>query len=94
MVVFDNLKSKNIDELAKWLDKHCYHDSAPWMIWFDKNYCKRCEGIPNESFPWVEYAYCEVHKKCKFFPEMQEAPSCEQIVRLWLESEDEDGIQN
>ena len=84
---FDNLKSKNIDEFTEWLDEYCYHDNAPWMTWFDNNYCKKCEGIPNESFSWIEYAYCEKYKKCRFLPEMDEAPNCKQIVKMWLESE-------
>ncbi len=88
---FNNFKSMNIDELAKWLDEYCYHDNAPWMLWFDKNYCQKCEGIPMNEWSCWEYSYCEVNKKCKFFPEMEKAPNCEEIVRLWLESEAENG---
>lgn len=93
MRMFESFKSKNIDELAKWLDENCYHDNAPWMIWFDKNYCKKCEGVHLvDSYPWQEYCWCEINKKCKFFQDMEEAPNCEQIVRLWLESEDNNGV--
>lgn len=90
MTVFDGFKSKNIDELAEWFDKHSNGDDS-WIRWFDKKYCRNCECIPiDESMPWRECAYCEVHNKCRFFPEMEEAPSCKQIAKLWLESEAED----
>ena len=88
MKVFDNLKSKNIDELAEWLDEYCWHDNAPWMTWFDNKYCKNCEGVSIDGSAYGDYAYCELHKKCKFFPELDEAPNCFQIVKMWLESEE------
>lgn len=93
MAVFDKVTSKNIDEFAEWLDKYCYHDCAPWMDWFDKNYCKQCEGVCLvDEYPWIEYCWCEINKKCKFLPEMDAAPDCKQIVKMWLESEDDNGI--
>lgn len=87
MRVFDDFKSKNMDELAEWLVKHS-GDDASWIRWFDKKYCRNCDCVPmDESMPWAEYAWCEVHNNCRFFPEMNKVPSCEQIVKLWLESE-------
>lgn len=87
MTVFEDMKSKNIDEFAKWLNDNGGDDSS-WILWFDKNYCKKCEGVPiDESTPWRKYAWCEVHKKCRFFPDMESAPDCLQICKLWLESE-------
>lgn len=87
MTIFEDIKSKNLDELAKWLNEHGCDDS-PWILWFDKNYCKKCDCIPyDESTPWKECAWCEVHDKCRFFPEMDGVPDCLQIVKMWLESE-------
>ena len=96
MRVFDNIKFKDIDEFAEWLDKKCWSDDAPWMSWFDKNYCKKCEPVSIDGVTsWDnDYAYCEIHKKCRFFPNLDEAPNCKQIIKLWLESEEDDGIQN
>lgn len=80
MKVFDDIKSKNIDELAEWLDKYGAFDNSPWIKWFDENYCSRCE-------PESEYGWCELNGKCKFFEDMDDIPCCEQMVKLWLESE-------
>lgn len=77
----------DIDKLAKWLNENC-GDDADWILWFDKNYCQKCEGISIDGSACGDYAYCEVNKKCKFFPEMDSAPSCKEIVKLWLESEE------
>ena len=90
MAVFDNLKSKNIDELAEWLDEHCWHDNAPWMIWFNKHYCSQCSPVSIDGDGWGDYCWCEIHGKCKYFLELDEAPDCKQIVKLWLGSECED----
>lgn len=76
----------NIDEFAKWLNENC-GDDADWINWFDRNYCKNCESVSIDGSACGDYAYCEVDKKCRFFPEMQEAPNCEEIVKMWLNSE-------
>lgn len=89
MTVFENIPLKDIGELAEWLDKHT-GDDATWMNWFDKNYCKNCEGISIDGDSWGDYCWCEIFDKCKFFPEMYESPDCVQIIKLWLESEVED----
>lgn len=89
MTVFESIPFNDIDKLAEWLDKHSGDDS-PWVLWFDKNYCKRCHGVSIDGDSWGDYAWCEVHGKCAFFPEMDEAPDCVQIVKMWLESEVED----
>ena len=84
MKMFDNFKSMNMDELIEWLDKYCMHDHAPWMMWFDKNYCKKCfEEIVDE----YEYGYCELNNKCKYFQDMDEIPSIKEIIKMWLECE-------
>lgn len=80
----------NIDEFAKWLNENCGDDAA-WILWYDKNYCKECACVNingEESFDYdADYAYCEIYKKCRFFPDMNEVPDCLEIVKMWLNSE-------
>ena len=87
---FEKLQSMSVDELSKWLDKNVQFESTPWMQWWDELYCSKCESImchyddnPLE-FP---ASWCELHdNKCKFFPNMKEAPDCKEIIKMWLES--------
>lgn len=94
MTVFENIHSKNIDELVDWLDKNGAYDYTPWQRWFDKNYCKKCElvveHIPNVLPNWegdYEFAWCELNNKCKYFQDIKKVPNRKQTIRLWLESE-------
>lgn len=90
MAQFEKLQSMDIEELAEWLDKYGQFDGSPWMKWFDELYCKNCESImchylDNEyEFPC---SWCEINDKCRFFPEMDEAPDNKEIIKMWLESE-------
>ena len=89
MKVFDNIKNKNIDEFAEWLDEHCHFDYAPWWKWWDENYCGKCESIvftDDEDYK-KEFAYCEHYGNCRFFNEMEKIPDNKQIIKMWLESE-------
>ena len=89
MTVFEKIKSKNIDELAEWLDKYCIYDGAPWVNFWDINYCEKCESIElSNSLGYnTDYAYCEVNGHCKFFKELKDVPSTKQLIKMWLESE-------
>ena len=79
MTVFKNFK---------WLDKYGDFDSAPWMRWFDKNYCDKCEAVVIQSLNGCNgYAWCELHNKCKFFQDMNDIPDSKQTIKMWLESE-------
>ena len=97
---FENLQSMSVDELAEWLDKNGQYDGSPWSKWFDSTYCQRCESVvvTREEYKrvfgccgfgnTVDCAYCEWEGKCKFFPEMDEAPpNNKEIIKMWLESE-------
>ena len=44
MTIFESIKSKNIDEFTEWLDKYGAFDGSPWIEWFDKTYCQKCEA--------------------------------------------------
>ena len=88
---FSLLKRMNVEEFADWLDKNGQFDGSPWMKWWDENYCKRCEPImcryPDSK---VEFpcSWCELNEsKCKYFPEMEQAPENKDIIKLWLNTE-------
>lgn len=93
MTVFESLKTKNIDELARWINKKDTLSDYPWIRWFDKNYCRKCETVFAIVEPFdheCECAWCEAHKKCKYFQDMVDIPNNEEIIKLWLESEAEE----
>ena len=88
MTVYEDLMSKDIDELADLIDKYTSIDDAPYILWWDENYCNKCESvIALFNNRQEEFAWCELNNKCKFFPEMGDVPDCIQIIKWWLESE-------
>lgn len=89
MTIFECLKTKNIDELTEWFDKHMMFDNASWWHWWDENYCKKCEPIiaTDNDGDKHEFAYCELNGNCKFFSDMDKIPDNKQIIKMWLESE-------
>lgn len=94
MKVIDQMKCMSVDEFIDWLDKYIAFDSAPWMYWYDKNYCQKCEPVIkyDDSGGSMEYAWCEMHGKCKFFEHMSEVPSTKETIKMWLESESNYGV--
>lgn len=98
MTNFDKLKSMSIEELTEFLNVNGMYDNTPWMNWWDKQYCDKCLSLHltsdeaedklgitpflNETY---ECPYCEVHNKCKYFPELEETPSMKEIIKLWLQ---------
>ncbi len=90
---FDKLKSMSVEELAIWLDKNGQFDTAPWTLWFDRNYCSNCPSVMckyEDGEREFHCAYCEIHDVCKFFPEFNYVPGNDDVVKMWLESEAED----
>ena len=101
MTNFERFKNMTIDELAKFIDDNGMYDDTPWMDWWDKHYCDKCESVilnfedtkkilelsPLFEDDETECAYCEVHHKCRYFPELEEEPSMQDIIKLWLEAE-------
>ncbi len=88
---FERIKEMNIDEFVKLLDQldEGYCDT-PWTTWFNDNYCSKCEPVmayAEYAEKELKFAWCELSDKCKFFPELNNMPSCEQTIKLWLESE-------
>jgi hypothetical protein len=101
---FEKIKSMSISDLSEWLDKNGQFDTAPWTLWFDRNYCSNCESImckyedikestdfkPYFSERGIECAYCEIYKKCRYFEDMDDVPDGKDMVKLWLKSEDKE----
>lgn len=92
MTVFEYLTFMDIDGFAKWLDEHGMFDGSPWLTWFDNEHCKKCEPeisrIPNiNGEREVEYGYCELHGKYRYFEDKDKTPDNRDIIRMWLEQE-------
>ena len=81
MTVFESLNTKTIDEIAEWLDEYVVFDDAPWLKWWDDNYCKECMMEDSER------VWCELNGNCKFFKDKDEIPSSKEMIKMWLESE-------
>ena len=94
---FEKLKLMDIEELASWLDKHGQVNNSPWMKQFNKMYCNKCTpeyGYATDctgEYEWsvpCEYSWCELNDfKCKFFPDMEEAPDNKDMIKMWLQTE-------
>ena len=68
--IFEKIKAMDIDEFAEWFSKHCLHDTAPCIKWWDDTYCSNCESEIARCIDTnqdMEFAWCELHDKCKFF---------------------------
>lgn len=96
MTVFENIHSKNLEELVDWLDKNGAYNESPWEKWFNKNYCRKCGSVTIDSAIdchgdyWKschEFAWCELNHKCRYFEDMKRIPNRRQTIKLWLESE-------
>ena len=96
MTQFENFKNMDIDALTEWLDKHGQFDGSPWNAWWNEKYCNNCP-VEHGYFPddsgeerWyvpTEFAWCEKHFKCKFFPDMDDVPDNKDIIKMWLGTE-------
>ena len=88
---FEQLKSCSLEGLADWLDINGNFEGSPWMTWFNNKYCENCESImchypdSEHEFPC---SWCELNNnKCKYFPELEEAPDNRDIIEMWLREE-------
>lgn len=92
MTVFEKIKAMNIDKFADWYDENCKHDDDPSIKWWDNKYCKNCEPVVGDVKGYydrpMEFCWCEIYGKCKFFEDMDELPNSREMIKLWLESEE------
>lgn len=90
MTQFEKFKTMSLEEMVEWLDEYAIFDDSPWMEFWDSRYCNNC---PVETMYAPDYgremkfAWCELHDKCKFFPDMPDVPDNKDIIRMWLERE-------
>lgn len=102
MTIYDKFTTSSLESLAEWIADFGNHDDSPWMDWFDKTYCQKCESeiITREESEAklgfllmyaskTECSYCEVYRECRFFPN-RPSPDMKEIVKMWLEQEVED----
>ena len=85
---FDSLRSKSIDDFAKWLVEHVTMDCSPAMKWFGEEYCKKCDYVMctyTDTGKKASFAYCEVNNRCKYFLNLENAPDYLEITKMWLE---------
>lgn len=74
--------------LIDFFDEYCCIDNCPWINWFDKNYCQKCQPILEKNKFGIchKYSYCEKNQgKCKYFDDKQLTPK--DIIGLWLDKE-------
>lgn len=86
---YDKIRAMDFDEFAAWLDENVPVDGAPWTMWFDENYCRKCDIVKTKyDFGLeeceVECSYCEVNGECRFIPEKSVAESNLEVIKLWL----------
>ena len=100
MTNYEKIKSMSQEELANFLDNLGF-DGEPWALWFEKEYCNKCESIigktgPDAAIPnhTYEACYCEMnHGKCKFFENQELAPDSCQMAKLWLNAKAEEASE-
>ena len=89
MTVYEFFQTKSINEIAEWFSEHWPSDGAPWTMWFDETYCQNCESeIGYYDNREMEFGYCELYGKCRFFNKHILYDSV--VVEMWLESEADD----
>ena len=89
MTQFEYFKNMTLEELADWLDRYGIFEGSPWMQWWAENFCDNCdpvEGTYPDSNRIMEFSWCELEHKCKFFQDMDDAPNNKDIIRLWLKT--------
>lgn len=86
----EKLQSLSLEDLTDWLNAHGEPDNAPWMRWFDDNYCAKCESeiMVFANNRKVGCAFCENHNYCRFLGEsVGIAADTRTIIKMWLEEQ-------
>lgn len=99
MTIYDKFTTSSLESLADWIDNFGQHDDSPWINWFNRTYCEKCEseivtveesqaklGFQLLYVNNTECSYCEVYKECRFFPN-QPSPNTKEIIKMWLQQE-------
>lgn len=105
MTNFIKFKAMTLEELVDFLDEFGQFDGSPWMEWFGRYYCDKCESIkckyteaeeklgisPLLVRGEVDCAYCELNDHCKFFPKIKGIPDNKEVIKMWLSEEADHG---
>lgn len=89
---YESIRQKSIHEMEEWLHKYGEYEGTPWQKWWKENHCDKCETVTEtcvDSGKEYDFCYCDLERKCRFYPEMEEEPSLKQVIRMWLEAEAE-----
>ena len=99
MTRFEKFQKMNLAEFAQEFNSLIESDCAPWDEEFDKKFCENCESIECEyefGADWfavhsgtrtVSVSYCELHDKCRFFPDKNSIPTAAEVIEMWLKEE-------
>lgn len=86
-IMVDRLREMSNDELVEYILNYWSHDHDPTVTWFIDTHCKKCPSEEMECDGRMQKcAWCELHHKCKFYPDLEEIPSCKQVIKMWLEN--------
>ena len=95
----EKLQKMSLTEFAQELNSITELGCAPWEVEFDKKFCKNCEPIECEyecASEWekvycgkgkISLSYCELHDKCRFFPDKNSIPTDAEVIEMWLKEE-------
>lgn len=92
-------KDATPESIAEFLDCNGMWDNSPWLNWWDKQYCSKCDTVeltncqakellgiesPFEGVNLVG-SFCEVYKKCRYTDDHE--PTSKEIIEAWLNSQ-------
>ena len=85
---FKNFSEK---DFVKWLASLELVENAPWLQWFDKEHCKKCQPIMGRM---EGHDFDQPFAPCEF--EVDECPygvadlTDEELIEMWLDAEREE----
>lgn len=84
----DAIKNFSEENFVNWLASFNLIEDSPWLQWFDKTYCKRCQRISGR----IEGGhYDHLFAPCEFG--VNECPfgvadlEDKELIKLWLDAE-------
>jgi hypothetical protein len=93
MTLYEKLIGLNKEDLAKEIHEMWRENrEEPWTEWFCERYCTCCAPVYEKNpFTGEDYqddaylcSYCELNGRCRHFPELNEVPSDEKMILIWL----------
>lgn len=74
------------EEVVNLIETHFIDNDCPWNDWFSEKYCNDCPSVVVKEGRFgreidVNYGYCELHDKCRYFGHMVDE---REVIELWL----------